>query len=105
MGSGDGVIDAQSRLEKVSSSVSSTGLVCSEEGSVFDSSVGDGFVLGPITLMVPATAGDGSDPVAFGSASPVGSPRFCDATHMGFGLAKSQIWLLLTRCWWLRSLR
>jgi hypothetical protein len=110
-GSADEVIDAQCRLEKVSSSVSSMGSVCSEEGAVSDSGAGDGSDLGPITMMVPATVGDGSDPAVSVSLSdsgagdgsdpgpitlmvpsPAGSSRFCDSNS--FGLANSYISIL-----------
>jgi hypothetical protein len=104
--------DEQSRLEEASSSVSSTGSVCSDEGSgssrvsnsdfvLASGHAGDGSVSssdhGPLTLVVHVAAGDGSDPattMVFGYASTVGSPCLNDSTHLGFGLSKSQIWLL-----------
>jgi hypothetical protein len=106
------MIDAQSRLEKASSSASLTGSVCSDEGSgslrvsnsdsiLASGHANDGSVSssdhGPFTLVVLVAADDGSDPttmMVFGYASLVGSPRLSDSTHLGFNLPKSQIWLL-----------
>ena len=50
--------------------------------------------MAPPRWVSESTTPEGSESNSAESAMPEGSPRLSDSSHLGFGLAKSQIWLL-----------